>query len=79
MIVNVRKCQSCVSYRHVYHIGFHRWSKRKLKSPIRKLSKSRVNIRYLSTPEKFARYSDLRGRYHAQSSELSASEKKLYK
>lgn len=70
MIVNVRKCQSCVSYRDSLRRIFHRWSKQKLKSPIRKSSKSKGNIRYLNTPEKFARYSDFRSRYHAQSKEV---------
>lgn len=55
MLLHGTKCPSCVSYRNSLRRIYHRWLKQK--SPTRQSSSSRINIRWLNTPEKANRYS----------------------
>ena len=69
------KCPSCVSYRDSLRRIYHRWLKQK--SPSQQSSKSKVNIRWLNTPEKSSRYSQLRTRLDAKSKEVKRLQDKI--
>ena len=66
MIVQGTKCAACVVYRNSLRKMYHNWMKQKSSSPSHRLStSSRVNVRYLSTPEKSKRYTGLRSRFES--------------
>ena len=66
MLVISGKCGACVQYRDSLRKMHHRWTANQDKSPSHRLStSSRANIRWLSTPEKAQRYSQLRNRLDA--------------
>ena len=58
LIVEGKKCTSCVSYRISLRSMYRHWLKQKSLSPSKGQSTaSRTNLRWLSTPEKSKRYS----------------------
>lgn len=75
MLVHGSKCPSCVSYRDSLRRIYHRWLKQK--SPSRQSSTSKTNIRWLNTPEKSNRYSQLRTRLDAKSKEVKRLQDKI--
>ena len=75
ILVHGSKCPSCVSYRDSLRRIYHRWLKQK--SPSRQSSKSRVNVRWLNTPEKSSRYSQLRTRLDAKNKEVKRLQDKI--
>ena len=75
ILVHGSKCPSCVSYRDSLRRIYHRWLKQK--SPSRQSSKSKVNIRWLNTPEKSSRYSQLRTRLDAKNKEVKRLQDKI--
>ena len=75
ILVHSSKCPSCVSYRDSSRRIYHRWLKQK--SPSRQSSKSRVNIRWLNTPEKSSRYSQLRTRLDVKNKEIKRLQDKI--
>ena len=78
MLVNGNKCSSCISYRDSLRSMFHRWSKQKSLSPSKRQStRSRTNMRWLTTPEKDKRYSQLRRRLDAKSKEVKRLKDKI--
>ena len=71
VLVSNGKCPKCVSYRSTLRKMRHRWSKQKSLTPTRRQSsRSRVNVRFLNTPEKNNRYRDLKRRIDKQSKEV---------
>ena len=71
MLVDGRKCASCISYRNSLRTMYRRWLKQKSLSPSKRQStSSKINMRWLSTPEKSKRYAELRGRLDAKSKEV---------
>lgn len=78
LLVEGRKCTSCVSYRNSLRSMYHRWLKQKPLSPSRRLStRSKTNLRWLSTPEKSKRYSQLRTRLDAESKKIKRLKEKI--
>ena len=71
MLINGTKCSSCVAYRDSLRSMYHRWTKQKSLSPTKRQStRSRTNLRWLTTPEKTKRYSQLRSRLDTKSKEV---------
>ena len=71
VLVSSGKCQQCVSYRNTLRKMRHRWTKQKSLTPTRRQSsRSRVNVRWLNTPEKRNRYRDMKRRIDKQSKEV---------
>ena len=69
--VEGKKCASCVSYRNSLRSMYHCWLKQKSLSPSKRQSTaSRTNLRWLSTPEKSKRYSQLRTRLYVKSKKI---------
>ena len=53
VLVTSNKCKSCVAYRNTLRSMYYRWSKKNCVSPShRQSADSRVNVRWLNTPEK---------------------------
>ena len=78
LVVNGTKCPSCVSYRDTLRKSYHRWLKQKALSPRhRQSTSSRTALRFLSTPEKSKRYSQLRARLEAKSKESERMRQKI--
>lgn len=72
IIVNGGKCEKCVSYRDTLRKAYHRWQKKKQRSPGRHTSTtSKTNFRYLNTPEKQERYKKLKHRSRTVERRLS--------
>lgn len=64
------KCASCVAYRGTLRKMYHRWLKHKRLSPSRRQSTtSRINVRWLSSPDKRKRYTKLRARLDSTAKE----------
>lgn len=71
VVVSSGKCSQCVSYQNTLRKMRHRWSKQKSLTPTRRQSsRSKVNIRFLNTPEKRSRYRDMKRRIDNQSKEV---------
>ena len=71
VLVSNGKCAKCVSYRNTLRKMRHRWSKQKSLTPTRRQSsRSKVNIRFLNTPERHSRYRDMKRRIDKQSKEV---------
>ena len=71
ILVTKGKYKSCVVYRNSLRSTYHRWSKKKSSSPSQWQSiKSKVNLRWLNTPEKAIRYGKLRSRLDAKSKQI---------
>ena len=67
LLVKGNKCTSCVLYRDSLRKMYNRWLKLKSLSPSKRQStRSKTNLRWLSTPEKSKRYSRLRTRLDAK-------------
>ena len=70
LVVQGSKCASCIMYRDSLRRMHHRLLKQKSFSPSHRLSSSsRVNMRYLSSPEKKKRYTSLRSRFDSKCKE----------
>ena len=77
VLIKGRKCAACVAYRKCLRSMYHHWVKQNRKSPVQDPSSSKINIRYLNTPEKISRYSKLRGKCRAQSKEIERLKKRI--
>ena len=72
------KCAACVSYQDSLRMIYHRWCKQRSLSPSHRLStKSKINTRWLSIPEKVKRYTKLRTRLDAKSKEVKHLREKI--
>ena len=69
----------CTAYRGSLRRIYNRWSKQKENSPPPDPTTSRVNVRYLSTPDRKKRYSKLRSEYRAQSKEVIRLKERIAK
>lgn len=78
LLVEGSKCASCVSYRDSLRSMYHRWLKQKSLSPSKRQStRNRTNLRWLSTPEKSKRYSQLRTRLDAKEKKIKRLKEKI--
>ena len=78
MLITGTKCSSCVAYRDSLRSMYHRWTKQKsLSSTKRQSTRSRTNLRWLTTPEKTKRYSQLRSRLDTKSKEVKRLRDKI--
>lgn len=70
LVVQGSKCSSCIMYRDSLRRMHHRFLKQRSSSPSHRLSSSsKVNMRYLNSPEKKMRYTSLRSRFDAKCKE----------
>lgn len=80
VLVTANKCKSCVAYRNTLRSMYHRWSKKNCVSPShRQSADSRVNLRYLTTPEKAVRYRKLRSKLDTKSRQVKYLKEKVSK
>jgi len=64
ILVKGKKCSACVSFHGTLRKSYHHWKKQMSSSLRNELSTfSKTNFRFLNTPEKKIRYSNLRARY----------------
>ena len=71
LVIKGKKCSACVSFRGTLRKSYHRWIKQKSLSPQHHVSTfTKTNFRFLSTPEKKKRYSNLRARFDAKAKEV---------
>jgi hypothetical protein len=77
MLVTGVKCSMCISYRNSIRSIYHRWMKQRRSPSHRQSTKSRTNIRWLTTPEKLNRYSRLRSRLDVKHKEVKRLREKI--
>ena len=78
MVVGGAKCPSCVTYRNSLRKSYHRWLKQKSLSPRRRQStSSKTALRFLNTPEKTERYTQLRAQLYAKTKEVERMRSKV--
>ncbi len=78
LLADGNRCTSCMSYRDSLRSMHHRWLKQKSLSPSKRQStRSKTNLRWLSTPEKCKRYSHLRTRLDAKAKVIKRLKEKV--
>ena len=78
MLVPSGKCCACVSYRPSLRTMYNRWLKNKKLTPTRRTnSSSRVNIRWLNTPEKRKRIQSIQRRLVAAERQVEQLKEKI--
>lgn len=79
MLVPSGKCCACVSYRTSLRTMYNRWLKNKKHTPTRRTnSSSRVNIRWLNTPEKRKRIQSIQRRLVAAERQVEQLKEKIW-